>query len=52
MAVKQYEEEYVSSLEAAVQSLQRERRDLETKVHDLLAELERTHSVKREPPPP
>jgi hypothetical protein len=40
MALKKYEEQYVASLEAVVQSMQKERRYLKTKVLDLLAELE------------
>jgi hypothetical protein len=40
MALRQYEEEYVASLEAVVHSLQKERRYLKTKVHDLLLELQ------------
>jgi hypothetical protein len=42
MALKKYEEEYVASLEAVVHSLQKERRYLKTKVHDLLLELQAT----------
>jgi hypothetical protein len=41
MALRQYDEEYVTSLEAEVASLQKERRVLTTKIHDLIAELER-----------
>jgi hypothetical protein len=52
MGVKEYEEEYVASLEAEVQALQKERRLLETRVQDLLAELERTHEVRKEPAAP
>ncbi len=42
MALKQYEEEYVASLEAEVRTLQKERHLLQSKVQDLLAELERS----------
>jgi uncharacterized protein YlxW (UPF0749 family) len=50
MVLKQYEEEYVASLEATVQSLQKERRTLRAKVQDLLAELERAHPMTQEAP--
>jgi uncharacterized protein YlxW (UPF0749 family) len=52
MAAKQYEEEYVASLEAEVRTLQKERRQLEAHVQDLLAELEIARSLKKETPAP
>jgi hypothetical protein len=50
MALKQYEEEYVASLEASVHSLQKERRALQSKVQDLLAELEHDRPLKKDQP--
>ena len=47
MALKQYEEEYVASLEAEVRNLQKERHYLQTKVQDLLAELERSSEANQ-----
>ena len=47
MALKQYEEEYVASLEAEVRTLQKERHYLQAKVQELLAELERTSSTSQ-----
>lgn len=52
MALKQYEEEYVASLEAEVSALQKERHSLESKVRDLMAELERIHTSKPRSPEP
>jgi predicted ribosome quality control (RQC) complex YloA/Tae2 family protein len=52
VALKQYEEEYVASLETQVQSLQKQRHSLETQIQDLLAELEQTQSLKKEPVTP
>jgi hypothetical protein len=48
MTLRQYEEEYVASLEAEVQSLQKERRLLRAKVQELLGELEVTSPLPRE----
>jgi hypothetical protein len=50
VALKQYEEEYVSSLEAEVHTLLKGRRQLETRIQDLEAEIEQFLSLKKEPP--
>jgi chaperonin cofactor prefoldin len=52
MALKQYEEEYVSTLEAEVHSLQKERHNLEAKIQDLLAEIEQARTLKNPPAAP
>lgn len=49
MVLKEYEEEYVASLETLVQSLQKERRYLETRVQDLVRELEVAQSGRQRP---
>ncbi len=49
MVLKEYEEEYVASLETLVQSLQKERRYLETRVQDLVRELEVAQSGSKRP---
>jgi chaperonin cofactor prefoldin len=47
MGFKQYDEEYVTSLEAEVRALQKQRHELETRLQDLMAELEQVVASKR-----
>ena len=49
MGLKQYDEDYVTSLEAEVQMLLKQRRELETRLQDLMAELEQSEIGKRGP---
>ena len=51
MGLKQYEEDYVTSLEAEVRMLLKQRRELETRLQDLTAELEQFGIGKKDPSP-
>jgi len=51
VGLKQYDEDYVTSLEAEVRMLLKQRRELETRLQDLTAELEQLGIGKRATPP-